>query len=108
MKVVYRLAALQDLQHHRDYFTEFDPSAASRVAEAIRRSISRLEMFPMSGRAGAVAGTYELVVPGLSYIAVYRVRDVVEIIAILHTATDNPRSCQRIARTAVQSLENVL
>ncbi len=92
MKVVYRLEALQDLKQHRDYITEFNPGAANRVAETIRRSISRLEIFPMSGRAGAVAGTYELVVPGLPYIAVYRVNDVVEIVAIFHTSTDNPRS----------------
>ncbi len=46
----------------------------------------------MSGRAGAVAGTYELVVPGLLYIAVYRVNDVVEIVAIFRTSADNPRS----------------
>ena len=92
MKVVYRLAALQDLAQHRDYITQFDPGAASRVAETIRRSISRLELFPMSGRAGAVAGTYELVVPGLPYITVYRVHDVVEVVVIFHTSTDNPRS----------------
>ncbi len=92
MKVVYRLAALQDLAKYRDYITQFDPGAGSRVAETIHRSISRLEMFPMSGRAGTVAGTYELVVPGLPYIAVYRVHEVVEILAIFHTSTDTPRS----------------
>jgi plasmid stabilization system protein ParE len=92
MKVVYRLAALHDLKQHRDYITQYDPGAAGRVAETIRLSISRLELFPMSGRAGAVAGTYELVVPGLPYIAVYRVHDGVEIVAIFHTSTDSPRS----------------
>ena len=92
MKIVYRLAALQDLKNHRDYIAEFSPGAGTRVSEAIRRSISRLEMFPMSGRAGAVAGTYELIVPGLPYIAVYRMHDAVEIVAIFHTSTDTPRS----------------
>ena len=92
MKVAYRLEALQDLDRLRAYILERNPSAAPRVADAIRHSISRLEPFPYSGRQGIVPGTYELVVPKLPYIVVYRVAEHVEIISIFHTSTDEPRS----------------
>jgi toxin ParE1/3/4 len=45
-------------------------------------------MFPYSGRQGSVEGTYELVVSRLPYIAVYRVTDSVEIVAVFHAAQD--------------------
>ncbi len=45
-------------------------------------------MFPLSGRRGSVEGTYELVVPRLPYIAVYRITAFVEIVAIFHAAQD--------------------
>lgn len=44
-------------------------------------------MFPYSGRRnGSVEETYELIVPRLSYIVVYRVTERVEIVAIFHAA----------------------
>jgi toxin ParE1/3/4 len=51
-----------------------------------------LELFPYSGRQGIIPGTYELVVPKLPYIVVYRVAEHVEIVSIFHTSTDEPRS----------------
>ena len=92
MKVAYRLEALQDLDRHRTYILERNPNAARRVADAIRHAVSRLELFPYSGRQGIIPGTYELVVPKLPYIVVYRVAEHVEIVSIFHTATDKPRS----------------
>ena len=92
MKVAYRLEALQDLDRHRAYILERNPNAALRVADAIRHAISRLELFPYSGRQGIVPGTFELVVPKLPYIVVYRVSEHVEIVSIFHTSTDKPRS----------------
>ena len=74
------------------YILERNPNAARRVADAIRHAVSRLELFPYSGRQGIIPGTYELVVPKLPYIVVYRVAEHVEIVSIFHTATDKPRS----------------
>ena len=88
MKVVYRLEALADLNNHLSYIASDDPSAASRAASRIRLAISRLEMFPYSGRPGVVPDTYELVVPRLPYIAVYRITEYVEIVAVFHAAQD--------------------
>ena len=92
MKVTYRLEALQDLDRHRAYILDPNPNAAQRIADTLRHSISRLELFPYSGRQGIIPGTYELVVPKLPYIVVYRVAEYVEIISIFHTSTDDPRS----------------
>jgi plasmid stabilization system protein ParE len=88
MRIVYRLEALADLNDHLTFIARDNPAAARRVGERIREAIGRLEMFPLSGRTGSVAGTYELVVPRLPYIAVYRVTSFVEIIAIFHAAQD--------------------
>ena len=92
MKIAYRLEALQDIDHHRAYILERNPNAALRVADAIQYAISRLEIFPYSGRQGIVPGTYELVVPKLPFIVVYRVAERVEIVSIFHTSTDEPRA----------------
>jgi len=92
MKVVYRLEALGDLQNHFSYIAEDDPAAASRVVTDICKVIRRLEIFPYSGRKGIVEGSYELVVPRLPYIVVYRVHSEVEILAVFHTSTNEPRA----------------
>lgn len=86
MKIVYRREAFADLDHHFTYIAQDRPRAARHVVERVRSAIERLETFPYSGRQGEVDGTFELVVPGLPFIAVYRVTDRVEIIAVFHAA----------------------
>ena len=88
MKIVYRQEALAGLDHHFTFIARDKPNAAGHVLDRIRSAIGRLEMFPYSGRRGSVEGTYELVVPRLPYIAVYRVAERVEIIAVFHAAQD--------------------
>jgi toxin ParE1/3/4 len=83
----YKKRALGDIEGIHDYITQFDPIAAGRVVERIQHSIGRLNILPLSGRPGVVAGTRLLAIPGPPYIVVHRVRgDVVDIIAVLHTA----------------------
>jgi plasmid stabilization system protein ParE len=51
-----------------------------------------LQDFPLSGRAGHVPGTRELVVPGLPYIIIYRTtKTAVEILRVFHTSQDHSR-----------------
>lgn len=88
MKVAYRREALDDLDSHFTYIAKDSPNAAWRVIERIRASVERLEMFPYSGRRGSVDGTYELVVPRLPYVVVYRVAERVEIVAIFNAAQE--------------------
>ncbi len=92
MRVHYRLEALEDLHGQLSYISEDNPHAAEQVGATIRRTIDRLSVFPYSGREGVVPGTYELVIPQLPYIVVYRIQpSFVEIISIFHTSTSTPR-----------------
>lgn len=83
----YKRRALRDIENIHDFISKHDAEAAKRAVRRIEHSISRLCFLPLSGRPGVVAGTRIVVVPGLPYVAIYRVRDeAVEIIAVLHTA----------------------
>ena len=84
--------ALADLAAIHAYISDDSPAAAKRVVRTIVGAMGRLKPFPHSGRKGRLNGTYELVVPKLSFIVVYIVvRDTVEIIAIVHV-TRNERN----------------
>jgi len=87
MKIRYKARAIRDIKAIHDYIAHYDPAAAQRVLQRIEHSINRLLILPFSGRPGVVAGTRIIVVPGLPYIAIYRVREEnVDIVAVLHTA----------------------
>jgi addiction module RelE/StbE family toxin len=87
MNLRYTVRALRHIEAIHKYIAERDAEAAKRVVLRIERSIERLALLPLSGRPGVVAGTRIVVVPGLPYVAIYRVRgEVVDIIAVLHTA----------------------
>ena len=48
---------------------------------------------PKTGRIGRVAGTFELVIPGISYVVPYRIRNQeVQILAEYHTSRKWPES----------------
>ena len=87
MNVRYKVRALRQLEQIHGHVAKDDPAAASRTVARIVQSIKRLSRFPWSARPGVVSGTRVLVVPGLPYVAINRVRnEYVDIIAILHTA----------------------
>jgi toxin ParE1/3/4 len=93
MIVRYSTSARTDIQSIYDYIAQENLQIAARVAATIEQSITRLAMFPLSGRNGAVETTRELVIPRLPYIAVYRITtESVEIIAVFHAAQNKPRS----------------
>lgn len=71
MKLVFHAAALTDLRSVHDYIAKDNPDVAVTVVRRIKSALDRLTLFPQSGRAGTVSGTYEIVVPGLPYIVVY-------------------------------------
>ncbi len=57
-----------------DWIVRDSPANAASVVERILDSIENtLALFPFMGRAGAVTGTREWVVPGLPYLAVYEI-----------------------------------
>ena len=92
MIVRFSYKAQADIQSIYNYIATHNPVAARRVVGAIEIATRRLSDFPLSGRAGAVETTRELVIARLPYIAVYLVNgDMVEIIGVFHAAQDLPR-----------------
>ena len=93
MKIRWSPTAVSDLKSIREYIARDSPTAAREVAARIKEAAGRLASFPLSGRAGRVPGTRELVIPGTSYIAAYTVHDdEVEIAAVLHGRQNWPES----------------
>jgi addiction module RelE/StbE family toxin len=95
MNVRWSPTAIADLQSIRNYISQDNPGAAQKIATRIRQAAGQLCQFPLSGRAGRVPGTRELVITGTSYIAAYIVAgDEVQIAAILHGKQQWPASFQ--------------
>jgi toxin ParE1/3/4 len=92
MRIRWTPSAVNDLTSIADYIQEQDSEAAARrVALTIYEHVNALEQFPRRGRTGRLVDTRELVITGLPYVAVYRIRgDVVEINRILHSAQKWP------------------
>ena len=70
-QVRYSDDAIADLQALREYIAVNNPSAASRVAARIRRSVDRLATHPKFGKVGRVEGTRELVSAKFPFTIVY-------------------------------------
>ncbi len=91
--VEWTTPALEDLDAIQDHIAADNPAAAHRlVNDVLNRTEHLLSHNPMIGRAGRVAGTRELVLPGTAYIVAYRVRESVEILAVMHGAQRWPES----------------
>lgn len=88
MSVRWTEAAARDLTKICDYSEEHSgPEAARKVALRVYEAVGSLVQFPHLGRPGRKPGTRELVLSGLPFLAIYRVReDVIEIARILHGA----------------------
>jgi len=92
MEIIWRQAALNDLEAIREFIAQDNPQAAARIRTTIRSAIERLAAYPNLGRAGRVEGTRELVIPDTPYIAAYRVvDDQLRILAIVHGSRQWPR-----------------
>jgi len=91
VRVRWLRRALANLDAEAEYIAEDNPAAAGRVVLNILRVVALLKKNPALGRAGRVAGTRELVVPGTPYIVPYRVRgEAVEILRVFHAARKWP------------------
>ncbi len=88
MRIRWTEPATRDLTEIADYLEKHGSSAiARRIALSIYESVGGLAQFPWQGRTGRKAGTRELVLNGLPYVAVYRLQgDMLEILRILHGA----------------------
>jgi addiction module RelE/StbE family toxin len=85
MRIVWSRRAIRHLTNVRDYIAQDSPGSAAGVATKILESVERLTKHPNLGRQGRIAGTRELVVPGLPYVIPYRIhRNRMELIAVFH------------------------
>ena len=92
MKARFSERSIRSLTSISDHIAKDSPEAAARVVGKIVEAALRLEQFPLSGRAGRIQGTRELVVPGLPYIIPYRVvDDVILILSVVHTSRKWPK-----------------
>jgi toxin ParE1/3/4 len=92
MRIRWTEPAASDLTQICDYIGEHGSAAtARRVALSIHEGIDSLSQFPERGRSGRKPGTRELILSGLPFLAIYRVRgQAVEILRILHQAQNWP------------------
>jgi toxin ParE1/3/4 len=74
MKLRWLASGSLSLRSHVAYIAAHRSDAAVSFRRRIRLAVLRLSDFPESGRLGQLPGTRELVVPGLTYLVVYRVR----------------------------------
>jgi len=80
-----------DLNGQCDHIARDDPAMAVRMGTGIFSAIETLARFPYRGRAGRVAGTRELVLVGLPWIAVYAITDdMIVVLRLLHGAKAYP------------------
>ncbi len=91
MKLRFTRQARRHIDATYDYVARHDTGAAESVLLRIESAFDRLIEYPQMGRVGRVAGTRELVIPGLPYIIVYRLRSgTLDVLAIQHTARSWP------------------
>ncbi|HWG20762.1 MAG TPA: type II toxin-antitoxin system RelE/ParE family toxin [Terracidiphilus sp.] len=85
-----------------------DWGVLQRFPKRIKDAVNRLSDFPLSGRAGRIPETRELVIPGTSYIAAYTIqRDEVLIAAVLHGRRNWPESLKEQAVTPQEELSGL-
>jgi toxin ParE1/3/4 len=85
-------AALQDLDDIGTYIAVDSPRSAEAVVRRIIETVAALSYQPRMGRMGRVESTREIVVRGTPYIAVYRLRERIEIITVFHTSRKWPEA----------------
>jgi len=89
MEVRWSPEAADDLERIVVRVRQDSPQAARRIADTIYQRCADLQLFPNRGRQGRVAGTRELVLAPLPFIAVYRIKtEAVEVVRIYHGAQD--------------------
>jgi addiction module RelE/StbE family toxin len=93
MEVRWTRRARRRLDDYTDYIALRNPKAADEVLQRVRHDVDGLADNPLMGRQGRFLGTRELVIAGLPYVVVYRVRGQrVEVITVHDTRQQWPES----------------
>lgn len=87
MKVKWIDRALDDLNNEVKYISQDNYIAARKVITRIKGVVKHLAKNPYMGRQSHISNVRELIVPGLSYVVRYTVKDdIVEILGVFHTS----------------------
>lgn len=89
-EIFWTETALQDLDDIGSYIALDSPRSAETVVRRIVETVAALAYHPRMGRVGRVESTRELIVGGTPYLAVYRLRERVEIVTIFHASRKWP------------------
>lgn len=93
MRVKWTRKALDNLDQAIEYIAKDKPNAVLNVGRRIWEASQRLPEQPGMGRIGRVAGTRELIIPGLPYILPYIEKDgTIFILRVMHTSMKWPAS----------------
>jgi addiction module RelE/StbE family toxin len=93
MEVRWTRRARRRLDDYTDYIALRNPKAADEVLQRVRHDVDGLADNPLMGREGRFLGTRELVIAGLPYVVIYRVRGQrVEVITVHDTRQQWPES----------------
>ncbi len=90
--VVWTEPAALALDEIAEYIAQDDPEAAERMVMRTIERVAGLAFHPLQGRVGRVEGARELVIGGTAYIVAYRVREGVEVLAVIHSAQRWPEA----------------
>jgi toxin ParE1/3/4 len=91
MQLRWSVEAADDFESAILRILKDNPTAAHRVAQVVYDTIGSLPAFPNRGRTGKVEGTRELVIAGLPFVVVYRIKEeFIEIARVIHGAQEWP------------------
>ena len=85
-EIVWLDDALRDLDDIGSYIALDNARAAEQIVRRIVETVAMLAWHPRLGRPLGDGDTHRLTVTGTPYIAFYRLRERIEILAILHGA----------------------
>ncbi len=92
-KIVWRPAAIIDLNQIANYILERNPKAASRVVADIRQAVERLRHFPQLGRADEIGNVRVLQVARRNYLLPYKIVDGdVQILGVFDERRERPEN----------------
>lgn len=85
-EIVWTQRARRNLEDIGEYIAQDSHITAEETIRRIIEQVSGLAFYPRIGRVGSVEDTRELVIASTPYIAVYRIRERVEVLRIRHGA----------------------
>jgi len=89
LSLLWHPEALEDLRTIIDFIETRNPATVRRIGDAIRSAADQLPAHPYAYRPGRVPGTREAVVHP-NYILIYRVAEVIEVMAVFHAREQFP------------------